>query len=158
MHTSHQKSTKFVTFPMHFYSFRCFYRLRNGDVQEKMAQVASCLAPKEFKTCLSTVRAALASVAPAPQARARSLTYEGLIIRYKHSRGDFMVSCMREAEKILIENGQLRGRFKPPNNVITIATYSWICAVLKVVFYRDSRVLFFPDSPTFSSRKYKPFR
>lgn len=107
-------------------------RLHIGDVTQKMAQNASCVTPKDFNVCLSVVRAALATADPRPQTRNRSSTYEGLVVRFKYTRGDFMVSCMRDAEKALIEGGQLRGRLRPPNEIITIAIFCWVCELLKV--------------------------
>ncbi|KAH9950654.1 hypothetical protein B0H21DRAFT_785059, partial [Amylocystis lapponica] len=105
--------------------------LGNGDVSEKMAHAASCLAPKVFKTTLNVVRAALAASASHQRAATVEVTYETLMQRAKFTkRVDFMLSCVRSVEWALVASRELPDEFQPPCDAVTIAVFCWTCTDL----------------------------
>ena len=111
--------------------------MNNNDVSKKVAQTASCLAPKIFESSLAIVRTALLSKAKHNTSavslqHSGELTYESLVKRFGWMHGDFMVECMTDVERTVSESRQLKGKLAPPNKVVTIAVFCWVCSILKV--------------------------
>ncbi|KAI0801945.1 hypothetical protein BC629DRAFT_1438515 [Irpex lacteus] len=97
-----------------------------NDVTEKIAQAASCLNPKEFKAALTTVHKALASAER--EKNQSQVTYQSLVMR--NANKDFMIECMQDVEAALTLSGDLRGRLRPPNDIVTVSVYAWTCKIL----------------------------
>lgn len=98
-----------------------------NDVSEKVAQAASCLAPKIFANAMNIVRAALAPPIPKP-----TITYESLVTQRKFARGTFMTENMLAVERTLAASGVLRGRMEPPCDLVTLVVFCWTCKLLRV--------------------------
>ncbi|KZT73743.1 hypothetical protein DAEQUDRAFT_807950, partial [Daedalea quercina L-15889] len=100
----------------------------NGDVAEKVAQTASCLAPKVWRTALKTVRGALqAAAAKQQEDEARPLVYEDLIAQNRLGRAAFVATNMNDIEKALLKTGLLPQEFHPPNDVLKVSIFVWVC-------------------------------
>ncbi|KAH8104531.1 hypothetical protein BXZ70DRAFT_1075516 [Cristinia sonorae] len=109
-------------------------RLNNNDVAKKVAQTASCLAPKIFESTLATVKAALLAK-PKDTARPKRgmiATYEDLISRFISRRTEFMIECMEDTEKTLVESKELKGKVAPPSNVATVVVFCWVGKLLNL--------------------------
>ncbi|CAL1713274.1 unnamed protein product [Somion occarium] len=106
--------------------------LGNGDVTEKQAQSSACLDPKVFHKTLNSVRTVLGADKNNAGRRSRQLFYDRLVQEFNFRREEFMISCMEDAEKALIQNRELRGRLAPPNDVVTLAVFLWTCNVLRI--------------------------
>ncbi|KZT12080.1 uncharacterized protein LAESUDRAFT_808977 [Laetiporus sulphureus 93-53] len=102
--------------------------LGNADVSEKVAQTASCLAPKDFKAALNAVRAALASqTSNNVEESSAPLTYEDLIVEKGLGRKAFMAGCMRDVEKALVASRMLPKELQLPCDVTRIVVFGWTC-------------------------------
>ncbi|THH01919.1 hypothetical protein EW026_g878 [Hermanssonia centrifuga] len=91
-------------------AFIASQQLRNNDVKEIVAQSASCLNAKSWKTTLRTVRNALAATSTPRDAEVSQASYE-------------------EVERTISHSGQLRGI---PNNTVTTAVFYWGCGRLNI--------------------------
>ena len=101
-----------------------------SDVNEKVAQAASCLHPREFHSALATIRLALSAAEKAT--KQFKISYEALVRANKHTNGDFMVSCMEDVEGALTLGANLPRHLRPPNDAITVTVYCWTCKLFKV--------------------------
>ncbi|KAI0947185.1 hypothetical protein AcV7_009676 [Taiwanofungus camphoratus] len=101
--------------------------LGDSDVSEQVAQGASCLAPKIFKTTLSVVRSALTASASRTRRSASALKYETLIQKNKIGRKAFVESCMRDVEKALVASRELPDELRPPCDIVTLCVFGWTC-------------------------------
>ena len=106
----------------------------------KVAQAASCLAPKVWQATLKTVRAALEAVcAPPEEEEVGSLDYEDLIKENRIGRGEFVAACMRDVEKSLLKAGQLPEEFLPIGVVVKVVIFAWVSEnLMKVCASRSS--------------------
>lgn len=105
------------------------YRLKNGDVQKKYAQTASCLKPKDFKKVYDTVQAIVAE-----KERAATVTYDQLHSRYKTaSKQDYLQGFITEAENELIPLGT---GYDVDSNMIKCAAYFWVMNAVDVRIWR----------------------
>ncbi|KAH9922848.1 uncharacterized protein BXZ73DRAFT_91561 [Epithele typhae] len=100
------------------------------DLSEKVAQNASCLKPRVWKTTLAIVRSALEAAAAAEAASkkaARTVTYQALAVQHRLGRKDVVVKWMQEAERALMSNTEVRRRHGSAYDAITLAVFSWTC-------------------------------
>ncbi|TBU27205.1 hypothetical protein BD309DRAFT_1000465 [Dichomitus squalens] len=108
--------------------------LGDDDIDEKSAQAASCLKPKVFKTTLQTVRSALAAAAAAatsPTKRAsRNISYKQLVDDAKIGRKGMVTEWMKDAERTLMDNREMRRRFQSAYDAITLAVFCWVCGLM----------------------------
>ena len=105
------------------------------EITEKVAQTASCLKPKVFKTTLNAVRAALAAAAAAAAAHkktSRTVTYLNLVDEYKIGRKATVTQWMADAERALMANREVRRRNGSAYDAITLAVFCWTCGHMKV--------------------------
>ncbi|KAH9936350.1 uncharacterized protein B0H18DRAFT_973503 [Fomitopsis serialis] len=99
----------------------------NGDVPEKVAQTASCLAPKVWRATVKTVRAALDAVAAREQEQGDApLEYQDLISQNKLRRPAFVAACMNDVEKSLLKTGQLPEELHPPSESLKVSVFVWV--------------------------------
>ncbi|KAL6303482.1 hypothetical protein BKA93DRAFT_854015 [Sparassis latifolia] len=105
--------------------------LGNGDVSEKVAQTASCVTVKQFKTAVQTVRAALAAAAAPSQELETALSYDSLMRKYHVGRKRFVHDCLCDVEKALVASRELPPDLHPPCDAVTVAVFYWTCAVMK---------------------------
>ncbi|KAI1793383.1 hypothetical protein LXA43DRAFT_1092922 [Ganoderma leucocontextum] len=107
---------------------RTLRQKRDDEVDEKTAQVASCLKPKVFKTTLNTVRSALAAAAAATSPTKKSLrnvSYKQLVDDAKIGRKGMVTGWMNDAERALMNNREMRRRFGSAYDAITLAVFCW---------------------------------
>ena len=109
----------------------------------KLAQAASCLNQKEFTAALTTARKALASAER--EKDQFKVTYQSLVAR--NGNKEFMVQCMQDVEAALTLSADLRGRLRPPNDIVTVSVFAWTCRILGVRLYITS----VPSRFTYSS-------
>lgn len=50
----------------------------------------------------------------------------------RNANKDFMIECMQDVEAALTLSGDLRGRLRPPNDIVTVSVYAWTCKILGV--------------------------
>ncbi|GJE99304.1 hypothetical protein PsYK624_155580 [Phanerochaete sordida] len=105
-------------------------RLGNNDFSEEAARKASCLQSKVFKETLQTIELVLAAYEQEKREK-QKVSYDALVAQHKFNREDFMVSCMRRAELVLVQSGKLGRNLKLPNDMITVAVFVWMCRLLK---------------------------
>ena len=102
----------------------------------KVAQIASCLAPKIFDSTLATVRAALLDQPKEARSTTRSRigkpSYEQLVDKCRFARSEVLVAWMKDVEKTVVESKELKGKLAPPCNAATFAIFCWVCNVIKV--------------------------
>ncbi|KAI0632344.1 hypothetical protein C8Q77DRAFT_1197631 [Trametes polyzona] len=111
--------------------------LGDTDVTEQIAQVASCLKPKVFKTTLNTVKGALAEAARSAatasptkhKTTTRMITYEALLTEKKFGRKALVSRWMQDAERTLLENQKTRRKFGNLD-AVTIAVFCWTCQLM----------------------------
>ncbi|KAI0354887.1 hypothetical protein OH77DRAFT_1480990 [Trametes cingulata] len=114
--------------------------LGDNDVTEQIAQAASCLKPRVFKTTLNTVKSALsaasASASPSKgspsKATARNVTYSALLTEKKIGRKGLVQGWMQDAERTLMGNREMRRRFAGAYDAITVAVFCWTCQLMGV--------------------------
>ncbi|TFY67864.1 hypothetical protein EVJ58_g1359 [Rhodofomes roseus] len=103
----------------------------HGDVAERVAQGASCLKPKVWRSTLKTVQAALEAVAAQKQEEEEApLDYEDLIARRRLKESAFVAVCMHDVERALLKTGRLLEEFHPPNDVLKVSVFVWVCVSL----------------------------
>lgn len=108
---------------------------------EQIAQAASCLKPKLFKTALNTVKGALSAAAKAkekaaaaaasPSKAARTVTYNALLGEKKIGRKGMVLGWMQDAERALMANREARRRFTS-YDAVTVAVFCWTCQLMGV--------------------------
>ncbi|KAL1950360.1 hypothetical protein VTO73DRAFT_5484 [Trametes versicolor] len=111
--------------------------LGDTDVTEQIAQAASCLKPKLFKTALNTVKGALSAAAKAkakaeaasPSKAARTVTYNALLGEKKIGRKGMVLGWMQDAERALMANREARRRFTS-YDAVTVAVFCWTCQLM----------------------------
>ncbi|CCM03188.1 uncharacterized protein FIBRA_05310 [Fibroporia radiculosa] len=101
--------------------------LNNGDVSEKVAQTASCLAPKFFKSTVKIVQQALATALAQTPGPSGPLVYETLIRDNKLGRKAFVLGCAKDVESTLLASRMLPQEFHPPCDVLRVAVFCWTC-------------------------------
>ncbi|KAI0365719.1 hypothetical protein BV20DRAFT_1003672 [Pilatotrama ljubarskyi] len=112
--------------------------LGDNDVTEQIAQAASCLKPRLFKTTLNTVKSALSaasasaspSKASSSKPSARSVTYSALLTEKKIGRKGLVAGWMQDAERTLMANRETRRRFAGAYDAITVAVFCWTCQLM----------------------------
>lgn len=109
-------------------------RLGYGEVSAKIAQTASCLAPKVWQATLKTVRNALEAVhQPPEEEEAGSLDYEDLIKEYRIGRSDFVAASMKDVENSLLKAESIPEDIPRPRVAMKVSIFTWVCAnVIKV--------------------------
>ena len=115
-------------------------RLGYGEVSAKVAQAASCLAPKVWQATLKTVRTALDAVcAPPEEEEVGNIDYEDLIKENHLGRIPFVAACMRDVEQSLLKAGQLPEEFLPLGIVVKVVVFVWVSTdLMKVRALRSS--------------------
>ncbi|TFK52316.1 hypothetical protein OE88DRAFT_1387065 [Heliocybe sulcata] len=103
--------------------------LDNGDVNETMAQITSCLAPRTFAQCLNTVRTALASSSSDTRSKVK---YEDLIAIHKVLKGDLVAGWMDEAEETLLKSGEVRVKTRADETLVKCAVFYWTVQLLSL--------------------------
>ncbi|KAH9850113.1 hypothetical protein C2E23DRAFT_325016 [Lenzites betulinus] len=107
--------------------------LGDADVTEKIAQTASCLKPKVFKTTLNTVKGALAaasrSATSSPSKAARSVSYNTLLTENRIGRKLLVQRWMQDAEDALLSNRETRRKFSN-HDAVTVAVFCWTCQLM----------------------------
>ncbi|KAH9891567.1 hypothetical protein C8Q73DRAFT_649647 [Cubamyces lactineus] len=109
--------------------------LGDTDVTEKIAQVASCLKPKVFKTTLNTVKAALSAASasnPSTPSKSRRLGYTELLTQRKIGRKAVVLGWMQGAERTLMANREMRRKFGASYDALTVAVFCWACHLMGV--------------------------
>ncbi|KAI0661963.1 hypothetical protein C8Q70DRAFT_961499 [Cubamyces menziesii] len=108
--------------------------LGDTDVTEKIAQVASCLKPKVFKTTLNTVKAALSAASASnpgtPSKSSRRLGYTELLIQRKIGKRAVVLGWMQGAERTLMANREMRRKFGASYDALTVAVFCWACQLM----------------------------
>lgn len=104
-------------------------RLGNNDVPEKLAQKASCLAPKDFRSVVTIVRAALADTLR-PRNSTRRATFEA-ICQENFLMNDDALYWMERAEKELLKTGKL-DELDVRHEAVRCAVYRFVCKLLGV--------------------------
>ncbi|KAL7279985.1 hypothetical protein ACG7TL_006396 [Trametes sanguinea] len=110
--------------------------LGDTDVTEKVAQAASCLKPKVFKTTLNTVKAALAAAAASaaasasPSKSSRKLSYTDLLVEKKIGKRGIVMGWMQNAERTLMANREMRRKFGTAGDALTLAVFCWTCQLM----------------------------
>lgn len=106
---------------------------------KKVAQTASCLAPKIFTSTLSVVRSALFTEPKKDQKTAtatrssKKVTYEDIVNGFGWTNSDFVVECMEDAEETLRNSGELKGKYATAGNkIVTVVVLCWVSAILEV--------------------------
>jgi hypothetical protein len=122
-------------------------RLGDDDVFEKVAQVASCLAPRIFASALATVRQALAQASTSapedhadarqPAGRrlsraARAVTFEGLVKDHKILLADKVVGWLEDVERTLDSSAEFRANYEAESVPAKCAIFYWVCQALEV--------------------------
>ncbi|KAI0769017.1 hypothetical protein BD413DRAFT_628852 [Trametes elegans] len=109
--------------------------LGDSDVTESIAQGASCLKPKVFKTTLNTVKAALSaastSTALSPKKSLRNVSYIALVTEKKIGRKGMVVGWMQAAEQRFMANREMRRKFATAYDAITVSVFCWTCNLMK---------------------------
>lgn len=96
-----------------------------------MAQQASCLAPKVFRTTLNTVRSALGGFLHKPLKNSRDITFESLA--RNHGLSDEAIPWMEEVDKTVRRSGQLEAKgFDPDGAGVRCLVFYWTCIALHV--------------------------
>ena len=128
-----EKSVLFLTYTL-LRRLNVPYRLGDNNITEKIAQNASCLKPRLFKTTLNTVRSALAAAeaATSPRKAARSVSYQKLVVEYKLGRKGMVTDWMRDAETTLMRNPEMRRRFGKAYDAITVVVFCWTLGIMGV--------------------------
>ncbi|KAI0670822.1 hypothetical protein C8Q78DRAFT_1129698 [Trametes maxima] len=108
--------------------------LGDNDVTEQIAQAASCLKPRVFKTTLNTVKGALSASAsaatPSPSKSSRNVTYLALLSEKKIGRKGMVQEWMQGVERTLMANRETRRKFGAAYDAITIAVFCWTGQVM----------------------------
>ena len=60
------------------------------------------------------------------------MTYESLVEDYGFEHGEFMASCMRKVEDVIVDSGLLKKRVAPPEAVSRVTIFMWVCGGLQV--------------------------
>jgi hypothetical protein len=124
-----------------YHGLKLFCRLANDDVTETMAQSASCITPKIFKTTLSIVRAALAqastfNLAPDTPRRLRSgrntVTYDVLLANHKVLLADVVSGWLDDAERLLDATAEFRADHDVNTPLVKCTVFFWVCQILGV--------------------------
>ena len=105
------------------------------DITEKIAQNASCLKPKVFKTTLNIVRSALAAAAAAAASRkktSRTVTYRQLLEDYRVGRKGMVAQWMEDAERAVMANQEIRRLYGRAYDAITLSVFCWTLGHMKV--------------------------
>jgi hypothetical protein len=126
-----------------------FNRLNNDDVSQKVAQEASCLAPKLFKSTLASVRSLVnesfqGEAAVQYSATPSSMTYASLMKHHAIAgpldlRQKFL-DWMEEVESTVLEGDLVKRRYEQQQTLVRCAVFAWTCARLKVLV--DSHLLY----------------
>ncbi|KAI0699314.1 hypothetical protein C8T65DRAFT_793293 [Cerioporus squamosus] len=108
-------------------------KLGDTNITEKIAQNASCLKPRLFKTTLNTVRSALAAAeaATSPRKAAPRISYQVLLDEYRLGRKGLVTDWMVNAENTLMRNLETRRRFGKAYDAVTVAIFCWTLRIMQ---------------------------
>ncbi|KAI0648092.1 hypothetical protein C8Q79DRAFT_1087085 [Trametes meyenii] len=106
--------------------------LGDNDVTEQIAQAASCLKPRVFKTALNAVKGALSAstAASSPSKSSRNVTYLALLTEKKIGRKGMVQEWMQDVERTLMANRETRRKFGAAYDAITVAVFCWTGQVM----------------------------
>jgi hypothetical protein len=111
-------------------------RLGNTDVTEKIAQQASCIAPKAFNTTLVTVRNAIAEYLS--EKHSDDVTPTSLVRSY--GLDDKVIYWVEQVEKALKQSGraaELQAELDVDAATMYVVMFYWACTVLHVSLSRS---------------------
>ena len=73
----------------------------------------------------------MAATSPTKRAT-RNVTYKQLVDDAKIGRKGMVTGWMSEAERTLMDNQEMRRRFKSAYDAITLAVFCWVCGLMGV--------------------------
>ncbi|RDX42622.1 hypothetical protein OH76DRAFT_1391595, partial [Lentinus brumalis] len=113
-------------------------QLGDINITEKVAQNASCLKPRLFKTTLNTVRSALAAAeaATSPKKAPIRVSYRSLVDEYRLGRPGIVTEWMVKAENTFMRNLEMRRKYGRVYDAVTIAIFCWTLRVMQVCLKR----------------------
>lgn len=132
-------------YALYFSSFDSLKRISAGyaDINQEVAQKASCLAPKTFASTLKTVKTAILASSNTPNAspsksgnRTDPTAYATLISEHKIGQPLRVESWMKEAQAALTALPRFRNdfasRLSESGPEVRIAVFFWVCRAIKV--------------------------